>query len=289
MQRLLCATLCACAWQFAFATISITDDDGRMLVLEQPARRVVTLSPSLAEIVFAIGGGDRLVGVSSYSDDPPEALQIPVVSSPGRIDAERLQMLRPDLIIGWRSGNPMRDIARLKRGSVPVFMTEPKNLADISRITRAIGMLLGLEDAAVAVAGRFDDAIASVAMHSPSSVSVFVEIWHKPMLTVSGGHLMSDILRICGATNVFANIPTLTARVSAEQLLVANPALLIVSGTVDAAPATIERWRSFKTIKAVRDQRIVIIDPRILHRQGLRIIEGVRQVCAAVRDMGSAR
>ncbi|MSQ19945.1 MAG: cobalamin-binding protein [Betaproteobacteria bacterium] len=273
----------------AFATISVIDDDGRTLHLPEPARRVVTLSPSLAEIVFAIGGGERLVGVSSYSDDPPAALQVPVVSSPGRIDAERLRSLRPDLVIGWRSGNPMRDLARLQRERVPVFMTEPKSLADISRIARVIGILLGLEDAAIAVAGKFDQEIASLAVRGQSSISVFVEIWHKPLLTINGEHLMSDILGVCGATNVFAHSPTLTARISAEQLLVANPELLIASGTVDSVPAIMARWQAFKTIKAVRADRIVVIDPRILHRQGLRIIEGVRQVCAAVRDARSAR
>jgi iron complex transport system substrate-binding protein len=289
MRLLIGAVLCIGIGQSVFASISVTDDDGRVLTLDRPAGRVVTLSPSLAEIVFAIGGGDRLVGVSSYSDDPPEALKIPVVSSPGRIDAERMQLLRPDLIIGWRSGNPMRDLAHLQRQNVPVFITEPKSLADISRIARAIGTLLGLEEAAHEVARRFDDGIESLVMRGQPKVPVFVEIWHQPMLTVNGEHLMSDILRVCGATNVFANIPTLTARVSAEQLLVANPALLIVSGTADSRPAIVARWQGFKTIKAVRDNRIVIIDPRILHRQGLAIIEGARQVCAAVRDVGSAR
>jgi iron complex transport system substrate-binding protein len=289
VQRLICVAVCIGTGQPVFASISIIDDDSRVVTLDRPAVRVVTLSPSLAEIVFAIGGGDRLVGVSSYSDDPPEALKIPVVASPGRIDAERLRMLRPDLVIGWRSGNPVRDVARLQRGNVPVFMTEPQSLADISRIARSIGMLLGLENSAIEVAGRYDDAIASLAARDQSSVSVFVEIWHRPMITVNGEHLVSDILRVCGGRNVFAKIPTLTARVSAEQLLVANPALLIVSGTVESMPEMVRRWRTFKTIQAVRDNRIVMIDPRILHRQGLRIVEGARQVCAAVRNVGSAR
>ncbi len=267
----------------ASSAISVTDDDGHVLVLDGPARRVVTLSPSLAEVVFAIGAGDRLVGVSSYSDHPAAAAELTVVASAGRIDIERLRSLRPDLVIGWRTGNPARDLERLKRERMPVFMTEPQRLTDIARIVRSIGALTGTGDAAQAAARSFEEAIAALSVATTDPVPTFVEIWHRPMLTVSGAHLMTDVLRVCGARNVFASIPALTARVSAEQLLVANPSLLIVSGSPAERHAIINRWQAFGLIRAVRTKNIVVIDPRILHRQGLRIVEGVRDVCAAVQ------
>ncbi len=272
----------------AAGEISVTDVEGHRLVLNQAARRIVTLSPSLAEIVFAVGAGDRLVGVSSYSDFPAAASKVQVVASYGRIDIEQLRALRPDLVIGWRTGNPSRDIDRLKRERLPVFMTEPRRLADIANIVRSIGTLAGTADTAEEAARSFEEAIGALAVAisgTDTMVPAFVEIWHRPMLTVSGAHLITDILRVCGARNVFERIPMLTARVSAEQLLVANPSLLIVSGSNEERAAIVDRWGAFNLIRAVREGNIAVIDPRTLHRQGLRIVEGVRSVCAAVRDV----
>ncbi len=286
--RWFCAALLVGCAGGAWSAISVTDDDGHVLVLDQFARRIVTLSPSLAEIVFAVGAGDRLVGVSSYSDDPTEASNIRVVASSGRIDIERLRWLRPDLVIGWRTGNPARDLERIKRMRMPVFITEPRSLMDIARIVRSIGTLTGNVAAAEATARSFEELVASLSITAAEPLPAFVEIWHKPLLTVNGAHLMTDILRVCGASNVFAGIPALTARVSPEQLLIANPRLLIVSGTAEARQSIIERWQAFKLVRAVQDGRIVVIDPRILHRQGLRIVEAVSDVCAAVRQAGSS-
>ncbi|MFN0306259.1 MAG: helical backbone metal receptor [Burkholderiales bacterium] len=285
--RWLCAALLAGLAGGASGAISVTDDDGHVFVLDQPARRIVTLSPSLAEIVFAVGAGDRLVGVSSYSDDPTEASKIRVVASSGRIDIEHLRWLRPDLVIAWRTGNPARDLERIKRMRMPVFMTEPRSLMDIARVVRSIGALTGNTNAAEATARSFEALLASLSITAAEPLPAFVEIWHKPLLTVNGEHLMTDILRVCGASNVFAGIPALTARVSPEQLLIANPRLLIVSGTAEARQSIIERWQAFKLVRAVQDGRIVVIDPRILHRQGLRIVEAVGDVCAAVRQARS--
>lgn len=288
IMRWLCAALLAGFAGGAPGAIKVTDDDGRVFVLDQPARRIVTLSPSLAEIVFAVGAGDRLVGVSSYSDDPIEASKIRVVASSGRIDIERLRWLRPDLVIGWRTGNPARDLERIKRMGMPVFMTEPRNLTDIARIVRTIGVLTGTSDVADMTARSFDELVASLSITAAEPMTAFVEIWHRPLLTVSGAHLMTDILRTCGASNVFAGIPALTARVSPEQLLIANPRLLVVSGTAEARQSIIERWQALKLVRAVQDGNIVVIDPRILHRQGLRIVEAVRGICAGVRQARSA-
>ncbi|MFM9884842.1 MAG: helical backbone metal receptor [Burkholderiales bacterium] len=288
MIRWLCAALLVGLAGSAASAIKVTDDDGHVFVLDQPARRIVTLSPSLAEIVFAVGAGDRLIGVSSYSDDPIEASKIQVVASSGRIDIERLRWLRPDLVIGWRTGNPARDLERIKRMRMPVFMTEPRSLMDIARIVRTIGVLTGTAERAEAIARSFEETVTSLSITAAEPMPAFVEIWHKPLLTVSGAHLMTDILRVCGASNVFAGIPALTARVSPEQLLIASPRLLVISGTADARQSIIERWQALKLVRAVQDGRIVVIDPRILHRQGLRIVEAVRDVCTAVRQSRSA-
>jgi len=267
----------------AIAAIEVTDDSGRAVRLDRPAQRIVALSPSLAESVFAIGAGATVVGVSSNTDHPVAAARLPVVASPGRIDLERLLALAPDLVLAWRSGNPARDLERLDRTGAPVFVSEPRRLADIPYLLHRLGALTGYVAQADDAAHAFATEVARAAGGGAEPVRTFVEVWHAPLLTVSGAHLISDILDTCGARNVFAALVPLTLRISREQLYVADPHLVIASGTPAQARASRDRWARMPLLAAVRDDRVAVVDPRLLHRQGPRLAEGVRAVCDAVR------
>jgi iron complex transport system substrate-binding protein len=271
----------------AHAAVSAIDADGNEVRLAQPAQRLVTLAPSLAEIVFAAGAGERLVGISSSTDEPPQAARLPVVSGPSHIDFERLLRVRPDLIVAWKTGNPARELARARALGFVVFTTEPRTLADIARITRAIGTLAGTHAAAEHAAADFERALESLPRRSGSAVPTFVAIWHAPLLTINDAHLMSDVLRRCGGHNVFGALQWLTARVSPEQLLRANPRLIIASGAPQERERVRAHWREYALVDAVREARITVVDPRLFQRQGPRILEGAKVVCEAVWTAGS--
>jgi iron complex transport system substrate-binding protein len=258
--------------------LQVRDDRGVMVTLERPAERIVTLAPHLAEIAFAAGAGAKLVGVSTFSRHPAEAEGLPVVASYGRIDLERLIALRPQLVLAWQSGNSPLQIERLERLGVPVFVTEARSLADISRILRLVGMLTARGEVAEARARRLESEVADLLTRHAGErrVAVFLEIWHTPMLTVNGEHLASDALRLCGGRNVFAAAKTLTPLVSREQLLDARPEAIITAGFGAEAP---QAWRGLETVAAVRHRRIYAIDPDLLYGQGPRLLEGVRVLC----------
>lgn len=277
MNRLLALAIAAGAAASAHA-LQLTDDRGVTVLLERPAQRIVSLAPHLAEMVFAAGAGASLAGVSSFSRHPTEAARLPVVASHGRVDIERLITLRPDLVLAWQSGNSPLQIDRLKRLGVRVFVTEVRALADIPRIVRLVGALAGSEAVAAASARQFESEIANLRERHAAErrVGVFVEIWHRPMLTVSGAHLISDALRVCGGRNVFAAAKTLTPLVSREQVLDARPEAIVTGGFGSQAP---QAWRGLETVSAVRSRRIYAIDPDLLHGQGPRVIEGVRALC----------
>ena len=277
MNRLLALAIIAGAAAGAHA-LQVTDDRGMTTSLERPAQRMVSLAPHLAEMVFAAGAGASLAGVSSFSHHPTEAARLPVVASHGRVDIERLIALRPDLVLAWQSGNSPLQVDRLKRIGVRVFVTEVRVLADIPRIVRLVGVLAGSEATAETRARQLENEIADLRERHAGArpVAVFLEIWHRPMLTVNGAHLISDALRVCGGRNVFAAARTLTPLVSREQVLDARPEAIITGGFGSEAPRA---WRGLEPVSAVRSRRIYAIDPDLLHGQGPRVIEGVRALC----------
>ena len=264
--------------------LQLVDDRGVSISLERPAQRIVTLAPHLAEIAFSAGAGAKLVGVSSFSRHPAEAERLPVVASSGRVDIERLIALKPDLVLAWRSGNAPLQVARLERIGIPVFVTEVRVLADIPRIIRDVGVLGGSAELADARAKEFvtETGVLRERYAGRRGIPVLLEIWHRPMLTVNGAHLISDALRLCGGRNVFAAARTLTPLVSREQILAARPEVIVTGSGSDALPA----WKGYEDIPAVRDHRIYAIDPDALTAQGPHVLEGVRAMC---RQLDRAR
>ena len=254
------------------------DDRGVTISLGLPAERIVTLAPHLAEIAFAAGAGAKLAGVSSFSRHPAEAERLPVVASHGRVDIERLIALRPDLVLAWQSGNSPLQVDRLERLGVRVFVTEARALADIPRIVRLVGALAGSAEVAEAHARQFENEVADLHKRYARErrVAVFLEIWHKPLLSVNGRHLISDALRLCGGRNVFSAAKTLTPLVSREQILDARPEAIVTGGFGSEA---LRAWRGLELVPAVRDRRIYAIDPDWLHAQGPHVLEGVRALC----------
>ncbi len=254
------------------------DDRGVTISLGHPAERIVTLAPHLAEIAFAAGAGAKLAGVSSFSRHPAEAERLPVVASHGRVDIERLIALRPDLVLAWQSGNSPLQVGRLERLGVRVFVTEARALADIPRIVRLVGALAGSAEVAEAHARQFENEIADLRKRYAAErrVAVFLEIWHKPLLSVNGRHLISDALRLCGGRNVFAAAKALTPLVSREQILDARPEAIVTGGFGSEA---LQAWQGLESVPAVRNRRIYAIDPDWLHAQGPHVLEGVRALC----------
>ena len=268
------AALLACA---AHADpVRVADDRGVTVRLERPAERIVSLAPHLAEIAFAAGAGKKLVGVSAASLE--EARALPVVASYGRLDIERVVALRPDLVLAWRSGNSILQIGKLERLGFRVAVTEARRLEDIPRIIRLVGTLTGSGAVAEESARRFESAVDRLrARHAAEPrVAVFLEIWHRPMLTVNGEHLISDAIRACGGRNVFAGAAVLAPMVSREQLLGARPDAIVTTVRGDEAG---QAWRALEAVPAVRERKLYFVDPDLLLGQGPRLAEGMKELC----------
>jgi iron complex transport system substrate-binding protein len=258
------------------AAIEVRDDRGAAVALDAPARRIVTLAPHLAEIAFAAGAGERLVGVSNFSDFPPEARRLPVVFDWGRVDYERVLALRPDVVLAWRSGTPALQVDRLERLGLKVIVTEVRRFADVAALVRLVGRIAGTEAQADARARAFErslDALRAEYAERPV-VSVFLEIWHTPMITINGEHVFSEAIALCGGRNVFARARTATPLVSREQLLGARPDVVVTGSRAER-----DAWRDLDAVPAVRANRVYAVDANDLHRPGPRLLDGARALC----------
>lgn len=260
---------------------TVVDDRGRTITLDRPPTRIVTLAPHLAEVAFAAGAGERVVGVSVFSDFPPEVTKLPLIEASGRVDLERVVRLAPDLALAWRGGNRVQDLERLERLGIPVFATEARRLADVARVLRAVGRLTGSPAAGEAAAAAFEGAMADLRerYRGRSPVRVFYEVWHTPLMTVSGAHLVSDLLEVCGARNVFEDAQSLIPAVSAEQIYARNPDVVVVSGVGLDDAAALDRWRRYAALPAVRAGRVYAIDAALANRMGPRVVEGAAALC----------
>jgi iron complex transport system substrate-binding protein len=275
----LAAALAMLASAHALAAIEVHDDRGAAVSLDAPARRIVTLAPHLAEIAFAVGAGDRVVGVSNFSDFPPEAKRLPIVFDWGRVDYERVLALRPDVVLAWRSGTPALQVERLERLGLKVVVTEVRRFADVAALMRTVGRIAGVGPQAEARAREFErdlDALRARYAGRPA-VSVFLEIWHAPMITINGEHVFSEAIELCGGRNVFARARTVTPLVSREQLLGARPEIVVTGSRAER-----EAWTNLRAVPAVRANRVYAVDANDLHRPGPRLLDGARELCGAL-------
>lgn len=281
-RRVLAAAVALATFGAAQA-IEVRDDTGARVVLEQPARRIVSLAPHLTEQLFAIGAGNRIVATTEFADYPPAARDIARVARAHHVDLEQVAALQADLIVIWGSGFPPAVQAALKRLNVPLFVSEPKQLDDIATSMLRLGELTAAPDAARAATElrrRLAQLRASHANRTP--VRVFYQIWPQPLMTLSGRHLVSEAIVLCGGVNVFADLAPLAPQISPEAVLAANPEA-ILSAEADGRPSgALDQWQQWPQLAAVRRAALVTLTAELINRHGPRIADGVAEVCRAL-------
>lgn len=277
--------LCAAGLQAgpALAEIRETDDGGRELLLPAPAARVISLAPNVTELLYAAGAGGKLVGAVEYSDYPPAARQLARVGDATRVDLESLLALKPQLVVGWLSGNPASTLERLRDLGIPVYTLEPRVPTDVARHLRVLARLTGTAATGENAARAFEAGIADLAAEyrNAEPLSVFYQISEQPIYTVNGEHIISRVIELCGGRNVFADPRILAPRVSREAVLLADPQV-IVSGLQVEEKDAFAAWRPWTRLRAVASGNLYRVNPDHLHRATPRLLDGARAVCEAL-------
>ena len=281
MMRLLITSFLLSITATVFAGISVVDDAGNSIRLSSPAQRIISLAPHATELLFAVAAGDRLVGTVEYSDYPEAAKRIRRIGSYSALDLEAILALQPDLVIGWRTGNNPVQLEKLQAMGLAVFISEPRQIKDIPETVKRLAMLTGTYDQAEIFIQQFEQQYASLKQRyvRRRPGMLFYEVWHQPLITVNGEHLISDIIQLCGAVNVFADVQSLAPTVSIEAVISKAPDI-IVSG---AEPTEGDEWRTawqrWPELPAVKYDQLYFINPDLIQRHGPRILQGAEQLC----------
>lgn len=275
-------------WLFALAVTSahaevvVQDDTGAMVRLAQPALRIVSLAPHITETLYAAGAGERLVGAVEYSDYPEPAKQLPRIGGYSRLDLEAIAALKPDLAVGWASGNSPAHIEKLRALGIPVYLAQPERIDDVAANLERYGELAGTEAVARVAAAGFRNRLAELRKQysMQPKVRTFYQIWKQPLMTVGGAQVISDAIRLCGGENVFADLKPLAPKVTIEAVLAADPEVIVASGMGESRPEWLDDWRQWKTMTAVKRDNLYFIPPDVLQRHTPRLVEGAARLCA---------
>ena len=278
------------AWcgQLRAEEIELIDDNGRAVLLKAPARRLITLSSQITEIVFAAGGGDKIVATVQSSDFPPEAQKLPRIGDGLAPDPQKITPYKPDLIIGWLA----EQLEPLEALNIPLFVSAPESLAEIADSVENFGTLLGTTHIARPRADLLRQTLDMLAHTNKSRnaqrtpVRVFIQSGADPQQSLGGDHLLSDVIEICGAVNVFAESASVTPEVSASSVLSAKPDFVLVGragagATPVVDPTALAYWKGMG-LAAARDGQVFMMDADVLFRPGPRLIDAAGQLCNAI-------
>ena len=265
----------------AYSVVEVYDDEGTQITLAIPAQRIVSLAPSLTELIYSAGAGENLVGVVEYSDFPAAAKALPIVGRFDLLDIERILELEPDLVVAWQTGNPRSSVDQLRQLGLTVYVAEPRSLAAIPSHIERLAVLVGKELSDLKVIYDFQqklEALNSKYRHQ-SPVTIFYQVWDRPLITAGGNELINDIITLCGGRNIFANIRRVAPKVSREAVLKRNPEVIIASGMDIERPEWLDDWLRWPSLKAVANKNLFFVPPDLLQRHTPRALLGAAQIC----------
>jgi iron complex transport system substrate-binding protein len=265
----------------AQAAITVLDDDGNKVTLQQPAQRIVAMAPHVTELLFAAGGGAKIVGAVSYSDFPEAAKRIPQIGSNRQIDMERVIALKPDLIVVWMHGSSERQVEQLRALGIPMFHSEPRKLDDIANSVQKLGKLMGTETAADPAATALRQELATLRKRyaNRAPVRLFYQVWDKPLYTLNGTHIVSDAIAVCGGVNIFASLKVTAPIVNVEAVLQEDPEAIFSTGERSLDDGGVNLWKPYATMTAVKRNNLFRLDGNLLNRAGPRMVAGAAALC----------
>jgi len=260
---------------------TFVDDLSRKVYLAKAPARVVSLAPSITEILFAIGLADRVVGVTQFCDYPPEARTKPKVGY-AQPNLESLLALQPDLVLAPREFMRVDLISRLEQLKIPVFILDAKTVEDIASHIQLIGRMLSASDSADRVATDLRRGLAGLKaqterLHKPRVLYVLNS---QPLITVGPGSFVHHVIVAAGGTNVAEHAASPYPRLSMEEVIKQDPEVILFPvGSVEGIPASEQQlWRRWSTLSAVKREQFHEISSDLLNRPGPRILEGMEKL-----------
>jgi len=258
---------------------TFVDQLERQVTMPDDPRRVISLAPSITEIIYALEQENRLKGVTRYSDFPIAATKLPKIGSYVRLDLERIVALNPDLCIAIKDGNPKEVIDRLQSLEIPVYVVNPRNLNTVLETIIEVGKILNAGDKAENLLNSLHNRIQrvrSLITQDTYRPGVFFQIGVSPIVSVGTDTFLHELIVLAGGRNL-ADGKTPYPRFSREQVLALAPEIFIVTSM--ARQAVFEQvkaeWRRWPSMPAVRNERIFLVDSNLFDRPSPRLVDGL--------------
>jgi iron complex transport system substrate-binding protein len=265
--------------------LTLTDDLGREVTVEAMPQRIVSLLPSNTEILFAVGAGDQVVGVTSYCNYPPEATtreQVGGITNQS-LSIETIIALEPDLILA--SGSQDEIIPILEQAGQTVIALDPATFDDIYANLELVGQVTGHLDQATTITAELRRRVETVntkasTIPADERLTVFYEVWHDPLMTAGPNTFIGQMVKIAGGHNIFDDVGEDWPQVSAEVIVERNPDV-ILGPTNHSDELTVEKITArtgWVNITAVENERIYILNGDAVSRPGPRIVDMLEEV-----------
>ena len=238
--------------------------------------RVVSLSPSLSEMVVELGAADLLVGRLDAGEPLPALASVPSVGRYGQLDMERLLSLQPDLLLLWPGSVGIAQREQLRSLKIPTYIGEPSSLDQLADQVEALAAALERPARGRVLAGQLRQRLAGLRAQyqRDQPVRVFYQVWDQPLYTIGGGQIISDALVVCGAKNVFDDLKLPAPQVSIESVLQRNPEVIIAS-----TQAQLDAWKAWPQIEAVKHGRLLLLADKGLERPSAQMLEATAKLC----------
>jgi iron complex transport system substrate-binding protein len=261
------------------------DDLNRQVVLPSVPQRIVSLAPSITETLFAIGLGERVVGVTQYCDYPPEAQAKPKVGYT-HPSLESIVALQPDLIVAPREILRADMLGKFEQVQIPVYVFDVQTVDSILSHIQTLGRILGASPAADELADRMRRQIEDIKVRTSSlpRPRVLYVLNSEPLITVGPGSFIHEAIEMAGGTNVAARARTAYPRLSMEAVLKEDPELILFpTGRAEGiARGEEERWQRWTTLSAIQHGRLHRVPNDLLNRPGPRIVQGLDALARAI-------
>lgn len=264
----------------AFPYLKARDDRGKIVILKKPPQRIVSLAPATTEMLFAIGIGERVVGVTSYCDYPPAAKKLPKVGGFVNPSLENIISLKPDLVVAMR-GNPLNLLKRLEELGYPVFALNPGKIADVLNDMERLGKITGSKEADKVVKSlkerleRMRNIVGKIPYNKRPTV--MIELWDNPLIVFGKNSIGGEVIELAGGRNIIEESRTPYPKISLEVLLKRQPDVIILAHMtkVKNPLEEVKERENWNKLKAVNEGRVYSIDADIIDRPGPRLVQAV--------------
>lgn len=260
----------------------IEDDAGRTVTIPEEPERIIALAPSHTEVLFAIGAGDKIVGVDSFSDYPAEAADLPDVGGVLDPNLELMVELEPDLFLSISGAEEIAN--SLAERGIPALIIQPETFEEVLDSIMLTGSIAGVPEAAAQLVASMEARVAAVeeAVAGADEVRVFYEVWHDPLMTVGPGGFIDDLIALAGGKNVGGELPSAWSEISLETVVAADPEIIITTFVESRDQLLAGERPGWSGMAAVKAGRVMVIDEDLISRTGPRLVDGLEELARAI-------